>query len=85
MLDAGIVDENIHRPEGLFGGVDEIGDLIRPGHIGAMVERLWHPECFQFCPRRLDLVRLAEAVMTTLSPPFAKARAMPSPMRWWSR
>ena len=62
MLDAGIVDENVDGPEALRGRGDKVLDLLRPGHVGAVIKNGSGARIVQRLADRLDFVRLAKAV-----------------------
>ncbi|MNZ91650.1 hypothetical protein D3C78_1106430 [compost metagenome] len=62
MLDAGIVDEHIHRAEFFVRGLDEVGDLVRFRHIRGVVKHTPAAFGFQQQPQFFDLVFVAEAV-----------------------
>src|SRR5690606_9943869 len=62
MLDTGVVDQDIHAPEGPGGGGDQIADLVRAGHVGA-VEAGGDAEVhLDGAANGLDGVRVAKAV-----------------------
>ena len=62
VLDAGIVDEDVDRPEGCLGLPDHAGDLVRLRHVGRRMDGLDAELGLDAAPRALDLARIAEAV-----------------------
>ena len=61
-LDAGVVDQDVDRTEGLFGVRDHGGDLGGLGHVGAVINRLDAKFLFDAAALRLDRGGVAEAV-----------------------
>jgi len=62
MLDAGIIDDDVHLTELPLGGGEQRADLVRLGHVRAMEADADSVFARQPRPGRLDLGRIAEAV-----------------------
>ncbi len=62
MLDAGIVDQDVDRPERRLGGLDHCGNLVGFGHVGSRIDCLDAKFLFDSGAFFIDLGRRAEAV-----------------------